>query len=52
MINKNKRDTGLMIVAVGMIVIGIIGLFLDTVIGGTILFVGIGMLLMGYLSKV
>ncbi|GEM_PF-5819825 len=49
--NNNKRDLGLMIVAGGMILVGIIGLFFDKFIGGTTLFVGIGMFLMGFLSK-
>lgn len=49
---NNKRDVGLMIVAGGMILVGIIGLFFDKYIGGITLFAGIGMLLMGYLSKV
>jgi len=51
---KNKlkdRDLGLMIVACGMIIIGIIGLFFDKVFGGIGILVGVGFLVMGYLSK-
>jgi len=50
--NKNNNgDLGLMIVSVGIILVGIIGLFFDTIIGGITLAVGLGVLLMGYVSK-
>lgn len=51
MAEKKKGDQGLMIVAAGIILVGIIGLFLDRMIGGFTLFVGAGLFLMGFLSK-
>lgn len=46
-----KGDVGLMIVSGGIILVGIIGLFFDKTVGGFTLFIGIGMFLMGLLSK-
>jgi len=46
-----KRDKGLMIVSTGIIIVGLIGLFVNQYLGGITLFVGVGMFLMGYLSK-
>ena len=50
--NKTKKgDLGLMIVAGGIILVGIIGLFFNKTVGGITLAVGLGILLMGYLSE-
>ena len=50
--NKTKKgDLGLMIVAGGIIMVGIIGLFFDKTVGGITLALGLGILLMGYLSE-
>ena len=50
--NKTKKgDLGLMIVAIGIILVGIIGLFFNKTIGGITLAVGLGILLMGFLSE-
>ena len=50
--NKIKKgDLGLMIVAGGIILVGIIGLFFNKIVGGITLAVGLGFLLMGYLSE-
>lgn len=46
-----KRDKGLMIVSIGIIIVGLIGLFVNQYLGGITLFVGVGMFLMGYLSQ-
>ncbi|WP_272148873.1 hypothetical protein [Tenacibaculum aiptasiae] len=46
-----KGDLGLMIVSIGIILVGIVGLFFNKIIGGVTVTVGIVMLLMGYLSK-
>jgi len=45
----SKRDLGLMIVAGGIILVGIVGLFFNETVGGITLAVGIGILLMGIL---
>ena len=47
---KKKGDLGLMIVAGGIIFVGIVGLFFNGTVGGITLAVGLGILLMGILS--
>lgn len=46
------RDVGLMIVAGGMILVGITGLFFNLTFGVIMLFVGFGFLAMVFLTKI
>ena len=46
-----KGDKGLMIVSTAIIIVGIVTLFFDTTIGFITTLSGVGMFLMGYLSK-
>ena len=46
-----KGDKGLMIVSGAIILVGIVGLFFNNTLGIIIALVGIGMFIMGYVSK-
>jgi len=46
-----KGDLSLMIVAGGILLVGIIGLFFNLTVGGIILFVGVGLFAMGLITK-
>jgi hypothetical protein len=46
-----KGDKGLMIVSTAIIVVGIVTLLFDTTVGFITTLSGVGMFLMGYLSK-
>ena len=46
-----KGDKGLMIVSGAIIIVGIAGLFFNTTVGIITALVGIGMFIMGYVSK-
>ena len=46
-----KGDKGLMIVSIAIILVGIVGLFFNTTVGIVTAVVGIGMFVMGLVSK-
>ena len=49
--NETKRDKGLMIVSTAIILVGMITLFLESTYGIITTISGVGMFLMGYLTK-